>query len=415
MIQEVLSEKQMEEKIQHVAVQNNANVSLFLKYLSLQTSKINQHNVFFNKFPLHEVKNIFKFCEEQICVKDFENGSRLDLGSSLKESMIKIGRKEQTIHLIKNFDFQKLQESLKTNPIHLLEIDGKYFLDSDGNHRMMALKFLYFLELSKQNANAEEINQKFTFTFPVKHLNHSYELIEIASRIMQKQKMSRFPNEYFVENINELLSFYSILTYNKNTATYNINYQGFSKQNANEKEAILFLSKLEQHEKPYNVYELKDGFALEMGNMLTLRLTKEQLSEKIANLDLSKTTFSSDFFIVQKNNSLFDSILPAKTYYADHETVLKMYSALISSGHEQVTILTKEQVQKNYFKNLDIADIQLNEKDAYVKVFEKQYHNLTKEDLAFALSSLLSQRQFCKSEFFSVANTKQQYNFIKTE
>lgn len=399
-------------KIIEISKRHMVNGNLFFGFLSQPTETISEHDVFFNKYTLQEVKSIFKFKEEQVCIKDFENGSRLDLGSNLLSSMISIGRNSETINLIENFDFNKFEEGLKSNPIHLLEINGKYYLDSDGNHRMMALKFLYYMEISKQKANIEQVNKKYTFTLPVKHLNHDFSLIEIASKIMQKQSPSRFPSEYLTKNTNDFLSQNSILIFNKENNTYDIDFQGSFKQNLNVENAIYYLSKFVNYEKPYSIYNLENGYALEFGNSLTLGLSREQLKEKINALNFSQKTFPTEFLAVEKNENLFDLIIPTKTYYGNVEDVLSMYSGAIQVNKnpnleiDKIKKMSKEEVEKNFFKNLDIADINLNASESFVKIVGHEYNNISKNDFTTALEKLKKERHFCPHENF-VVETKQ--------
>ena len=404
MNENILSKDDYLIKIKEILKKHMINENMFFDFLLKHTETISKYAVFYNKYTLQEVKRIFKFKEEQVCVKDFENGSRLDLGNNLLSSMTFIGRNNQTVNLIENFDFNKFKEGLKSNPIQMLEINGKYFLDSDGNHRMMALKFLYYMEMANLNANMEQINKKFTFTFPVKHLNHDFSLIEIASKIMQKQSPSRFPSEYFVKNVDDLSSFYSILTFNKDNQTYDIDFQGNLKQNLNVDQTISHLSKFVNYENPYSIYNLENGFAFEEGNTLTLALSKEKLKEKINSIDLSQKTFPTEFLAVKKNENLFDLIIPTKTYYGDEKEVLKIYSAIVQTNQnsnleiENIKKMSKSEVEKVFLKNLDIVDINLLDNQSWVKIVGREYKNISKNEFTTALEKLTKERHFCPHE-----------------
>lgn len=412
MLTDVLKADEMLEKIEEFFKQRGGDETAFFANLQQETSKLQDNNVFHEKFALHDVSGIFKFEEEAVCVKDFENGARQDLGNNLLSSMISVGRNFQTINLIENFDFEKFKQSIIKDPIRLLEINGKYYLEDGGNHRMMALKFLYFLEMAKPGANEQEINKKFTFNFPVKHLNHSADLIESALQIMQHKRKSKFPKSYFAKTEAEIASLDSILSFNKETNTYNVHFEGRLKQNLTEADTLTYLSKLQSYDKPYLIHSTPDGFGLEFGNMLTLGLTKEQLIEEINLLNLYQKTFPAEFSVVKKNENQYDLFIQGKRFHGSQESVIKMYSGIIQANKnpelevENFKIMTKEEVQKNFLSNLDFADIHLTENGSFVEVFGKIMENLNKEELAKAINHLKKERCFCPRETITIENAK---------
>lgn len=398
MLIDALNKNQIINELVLLAQKNGANEATLFEFLTKKTEKISQRLIFNDKFVLDDVKSIFKFESEEVCVKDFENGSRPDLGFNLIDSMAQVGRNAQVVNLIKAFDFAKFEQSLKADHIQLFEINGKYFLDNDGNHRMLALKFLYYLEMAKPNAIKEEIDKKFTFTFPVKHLNHNPLLIETALKISQKQKPSKFPDEYFA-NSNTETTQNGVLKYNKENKTYGINFQGLLKNNLTESAAISLLQKFESHQAPYIIHNLKNGYAFEAGNVLTVGLTKEQVMHKIDNFDVSKLNNPNDYLIVKKDENNYDLIVSTKTFYANEEDVLKMYSSVVAANNgnqnEELKILTKFEATKMFLKNLSYADFQLKGNESWIKIVGKEQKNISKQELIAAIKKLSFERQFC--------------------
>ncbi len=411
MLKSTLTQQEMRDILSKKIEENSLDKSLFLSFLHQKTTRKEAHNFIDNGHALSEVSNVFKFQQQQVCIKDYENGSRHDLGDDLFSSMVSVGRNYQTINIIENFNLNTFLQSLKQDPIRLFKINDKYYLEQDGNHRMMALKLMYYIELSKPGADINQINKKFTFNFPVKHLNHDFDLISSAIKIVNKQKHSRFPMFYLTNDENQAISYKSILTFNNKSSTYNLDFQGKSAKNLTAKSVTELLKNLQSYNKPYSISKFENSFALEFGNKLSLNLTKNQLKEKINSLDLNQTTFPTEFLIVEKGQDAYDLLIEGKKYTGSEESIIKMYSAAVQANNnpsitpEEIKIMSEQEIDKDFHENLKFADIILNKNNSSLIIFGKSFKNISKKQLHQELALLAKERHFCPRQNFTVESS----------
>lgn len=395
-------------KLEALARKNNVDFSKFFSCLNTPTTIINDHDNIVGNYSIQNIRSLFNGNQEKVFIKDFESGLRLDMSDTLFSSVVSIGRNQIILDMLENGNAQELISSLQNNQVSMFEVDGKYYAENDGNHRLMALKILYYLEKAK---NPQLDESKFSFITNVKHIIHTKELIDSLTRYAEQQKKSLF-FDYLMKDMPYSNSIYNVIKYNKEQDKYEVDLRGIYCGGLDEKQVIKLLDSY-KNEKPYSIYKTNNGYALEFGNILVVNLKKEKLQNAIENLKSNKTEFSNEYKIVKKNDK-FDLIIEAKKYYDKPENLKNIYSACVNFNQkkplqemtEQKTdcqILSEKEISKIYFENLDYIDIELDTDKPFIQIGERIIEDISKQELDIRLNQLNKERMFCKTDNFLVS------------
>lgn len=111
---------------------------------------------------------------ENICIKDIV-GTLCEDNNLTLEQMLESLYSNNNAYSSRNNNFLQMDidsniESIRQlEPINIVMIDNKYYIKSDGHHRIYYLLLCYLLEISKcQSAEKiEQINRKYTFSYNV--------------------------------------------------------------------------------------------------------------------------------------------------------------------------------------------------------------------------------------------------------
>ena len=152
----------------------------FLLQKKLFDSSIIKNNYDESDFSYREIIGLFQPKTEIVDITkiiglEFENMRHLN------DALLNIYRPESIFDNLGEFDFDKFYKSLNSydSNYELIEKNGNYFVNGDGNHRTILMLFQYYLEyakLTKENASQEqfdELKQKFQIKVPVIHLDHN--------------------------------------------------------------------------------------------------------------------------------------------------------------------------------------------------------------------------------------------------
>ena len=132
---------------------------------------------------------------ENICINDIVGTLCEDKNLTL-EQMLESLYSNNNAYSSRNNNFLQMDidsniESIRQlEPINIVMIDNKYYIKSDGHHRIYYLLLCYLLEISKcQSAEKiEQINRKYTFSYNVSKKSNS-EILNMISYAMIKCKL----------------------------------------------------------------------------------------------------------------------------------------------------------------------------------------------------------------------------------
>ncbi len=123
---------------------------------------------------------------QEVSMADIVGSTTRDKGTFLLKLMTDKRYEDVAINHMQTKGGEALRESFKDavvgtptqggeGVVELVELDGKYYVGSDGNHRMVTLKLEYLNEISKATTPDQiaAINKKYTFTLPVVSTDHS--------------------------------------------------------------------------------------------------------------------------------------------------------------------------------------------------------------------------------------------------
>lgn len=205
-----------------------------------------------NNFQYSEIAGLFEpgmefVSAENIVGLQFNSGTFLD-------TILSIYKDTSFFNNVGNFDLKKFNKSLEDKTFCLIEKDGKYYVNGDGNHRCLLFLFQYHLELTKaikRNASNEHlqlIKNKFNIMMPVIHLKHDKELIETLLDLQQEHKpLKNNAKSFICEYLpNDSGINFSIKQNIDNT--YNFYYKGIEKRSATKKEILDLCKKINQIE-----------------------------------------------------------------------------------------------------------------------------------------------------------------------
>lgn len=178
---------------------------------------------------------------------DFDEGNLLEVMSS-------IYRNEEIINNLGKFDMAKFNNSLKSGSSNyeLIELNDKYYVNGDGNHRTLLMIFQYYMTLTSliQNKCSYEAISRFkkeaVFNAPVVHLEHDPKLIYNAENLYNKiSKIGGFEFDYIKNNTSKKTNGKNFfLKYNKENDKYFVYYNGITRDNLNPAQALDFLEQL---------------------------------------------------------------------------------------------------------------------------------------------------------------------------
>ena len=139
--------------------------------------------------------------EKNVFIKDIVGSASFDTDSSFIELLSKLYRSNASTYESRNLHFleRNLEETSYnllhySEPLKLVEIDGKYNILSDGNHRVFYLLMCYYIELEKNKGNIEkikEVEEKYKFKVNVV-CKSNYKIIDICSYALSKSWFDDF-------------------------------------------------------------------------------------------------------------------------------------------------------------------------------------------------------------------------------
>ncbi|MDD6879343.1 MAG: hypothetical protein PUD59_03830 [bacterium] len=147
---------------------------------------------------------------ENICIKDIIGTLCEDKNSTL-EQMLESLYSNQNPYSSRNNSFLKMNidsniENIRQlAPINIVMIDNKYYIKSDGHHRIYYLLLCYLLEISKckSTEEIERTNKKYTFAYNVSKKSNS-ELLNMISYAMIKCRVEDL-TVLFIDNSTGLI------------------------------------------------------------------------------------------------------------------------------------------------------------------------------------------------------------------
>lgn len=147
---------------------------------------------------------------ENICIKDIIGTLCEDKNLTL-EQMLESLYSNQNSYSSRNNSFLKMNidsniENIRQlAPINIVMIDNKYYIKSDGNHRIYYLLLCYLLEISKckSTEEIEQTNKKYTFAYNVSKKSNS-ELLNMISYAMIKCRVEDL-KVLFIDNSTGLI------------------------------------------------------------------------------------------------------------------------------------------------------------------------------------------------------------------
>lgn len=205
-----------------------------------------------NNFQYNEIAGLF---EPNMEFVDVENIAGLQFNSgTFLDTILSIYKDNSFFDHIGNFDIKKFNKSLEDKTFCLIEKDGKYYVNGDGNHRCLLMLFQYHLELAKdikRNASKEHIQaikNKFNIMMPVIHLKHDKKLLETLIDLQQSHKSLKNNAKSFICEYLPNDSGINFSIKQNIDKTYNFYYKGIEKKSVTKKEILDLCKKINEIE-----------------------------------------------------------------------------------------------------------------------------------------------------------------------
>lgn len=316
------------EKILKINNLSLEEVSSYLNFKLTNSNDILNKKVDQANFTYNDVTACFNPKNEKVKVVnisglDYENKTFLN-------TLLSIYRDQELFENLGKFDIDKFNDSLKKNSNFLLiEIDNKYMVHGDGNHRTLLMLFELILQTSKMKKNgssAREINDfinNFTVDVPVIHLKHNNLLIgEVLKRKQEKEYSSNL-TEDFLTNIQKSKKIKDLyIEYNKDNNNYNLYYKGFKINGLNSHGVISKMQQIDSLKLSSNIQKNNNTYVLYKDRMVIKDIDVSELKyydNLIKNTNLQD--ISTDYIITSsalKPNS-YNLFFQGKDYYLDEK------------------------------------------------------------------------------------------------
>lgn len=324
------------------------DISFFLSQNLTNSSKIiNSYDE--SDFSYREIIGFFTPKNETI---DITKITGLDFdGMTVHDTLLKIYRPESIFKNLGEFDINKFYNSLKSydSNYELVEKNGNYYVNGDGNHRTLLMLFQYHLEhakLIKEKAPKSEfdkLKKKFEVQVPVIHLQHDKTLISELQK-MDRKYFEGLTNDFVRSILPKKHVYDCYLTKNKDN-TYDVFCKGITKTNLTTQNTIDFLKKVNNINLNNNFFYKNNLFILYDKHIGVTNIPKERLSimdDKISDLNLND--IGIDYFIK----------VDFKTKEISLDFATKDYGARYDVDHNLVNKFQKE--HKDLFGDEEIID-----------------------------------------------------------
>ena len=275
----------------------------FLLQKKLFDSSIIKNNYDESDFSYREIIGLFQPKTEIVDITkiiglEFENMRHLN------DALLNIYRPESIFDNLGEFDFDKFYKSLNSydSNYELIEKNGNYFVNGDGNHRTILMLFQYYLEyakLTKENASQEqfdELKQKFQIKVPVIHLDHNQELISELMK-MKRTYFEGFCGDFTKNILPKKYTHDCYLTQNEDK-TYDIYCKGVIKKNYSSERAIEFIKNINNMQLNNNFFYDNGSFILYNKHIGVTNIPKDKVSVMDTRIkDLNLDDIGVDYFI----------------------------------------------------------------------------------------------------------------------
>ena len=391
------------DKINNYAERLHVDASILFSLLYKNTKKIDMYQeISGTNYLIDQAIKFFNPVYKQVSITDYENGMRDDLGNSIMESMLSVGRNQVIYDNLDTLNLPDLKKSIEADRLVFVQKEGRYYLESDGTHRMLQAQFLYLVQSLKCKTPTEltQLKQDFTFYVPTKHIETNKHLLGTLGKISNNLTPSRFI-DYFTSIVKQPESIYNVISFDNDSKIYTINYKGYQHEFTDAYQAHLALEKLYTMERDYSTYKIKDKYYLEYGNVLKTGLTFEQWKQETEKIKTGEVQINNatDYFIIEKPNKEFDLQIPLKKTQSTMLESLKNYSAAVQFKqqkpvteiqrhlHDEFIVLSPDDVNRVYTKNTDAADIDLNpqKNSGVVTIYARRFQGLTEDELNIRL------------------------------
>ena len=190
----------MNQTIKKFLERNGIDTGNIPKEMNIMLTNPKNFNGFLDYFPVQKDKVKKYVCITNIIGSDAfkTSGSIYDLLDNLfNERNNPLHRKNTDLLELTTVDIMEgLQISFSDDPIILVEYEGKYFVRTNGNHRVFAMYLNYLIEKQKLHTTEEieKLNKKYTFPTWVMQIdtNMSY-----ANFILQSKQTGKYIDRAF--------------------------------------------------------------------------------------------------------------------------------------------------------------------------------------------------------------------------
>lgn len=283
---------------------------------------------------------------------------------SFYDCLLNIYRPESIFENLGNFDYEKFHKTLKNSNFQLIEKDGEYYVNGDGNHRVLLMIFQLHMQLARLvKLRAPEwmihklLNQS-KITVPVIHLNHKENLLKFLDTY-SLSPLGAFEQDFinsFLDGKN-----YRDIVYDKESNTYSINYKGIKRNELTSNEALEIMSSIENIDVKNNIFDNDEGFILFNEHFGLIDIPKEEIKrcdKIISNINLPKTKFP--YFLEGSYWSEKYSLHIGNCSYTDEISNIKEINNFIENN-------------LNILKANDVRDVY----EQHTSLYERNYDNIT--------------------------------------
>lgn len=253
-------------------------------------------------FSYREIIGLFKPKIETVDITKIK-GLEFD-SKNVLDSLLSIYRPESIFNNLGKFDLDKFYKSLSSfdSNYELIEKNGNYYVNGDGNHRTLLMLFQYHLEhakLTKANASKkqfEALSKKFQLKLPVLHLQHDKELITELKKL-DRPYFEGFTSDFVRNILPKKYNYDCYLTKNENL-TYDIYCKGIIKENCSSEETIKFIKNINNINLNNHFFFKNNSFILYNNHIGVTNIPKDRvlvMDEKIKDLKLKD--IGIDYFI----------------------------------------------------------------------------------------------------------------------
>lgn len=270
--------------------------------------------------PFSKIIHFFEPNIEEVSVFDI-TGLEFKSGSYLG-CLLDIYRPESIYKNLGDFDFDKFYKSLSTTNFLLIEKNGNYYVNGDGNHRILALMFMAYMKQAKfKKLNApvfmqKMLHEKVKIKVPVIHLQHDDDLIMFLNDYYDSEHFGILEQDY----INELTGRknYRSITYDRISKSYSMSYKGFEYKNMSSFDTLQKMKKIESIGTSNNLYYKNGFFTLTNKHFAVSSIPKDNLykwDELMNKITLPDTKF--EYFLDTDANGKEFNLHIANCMYTD--------------------------------------------------------------------------------------------------